>query len=236
MTFKKAILLIGSPKGFDSSSASLGSYLISKLEKYDIQTERLHLHSEIASKVKKSIFLEKIEKADFIVLAAPLYVDTLPAKVIKALTLIAEKRKELYFDDIKSAKNQSFIAIVNCGFPEAEQNETALKIYQEFAREAKLKYLGGIAVGMGGAVSGKSLSEMGGMAKDLLEGLDQAADDIVRNHQLSEIVIEKTSKQMISQKWLYTLAGNFNWRFQAFKNGVYSKINDQPYLKEETDD
>ncbi|MGM0438730.1 MAG: hypothetical protein ACQEQD_10720, partial [Bacillota bacterium] len=89
----------------------------------------------------------------------------------------------------------------------------------------------GMAIGMGGAVSGKSLAEMGGMAKDLIKGLDQAADDIVRNHSLSDSVIEKTSKPMISQKWLYTLVGNFNWRFQAFQNGVYSKINDKPYQR-----
>ena len=236
MTIKRAVLLIGSPKGNNSSSASLGSYLLSKLEKYDIETETVHLHSEIRTGASQTLFLEKVEEADLIILAAPLYVDTLQAKVIKALSLIAHQRKKLYVDDIKSAKNQSFAVIVNCGFPEAEQNKTALKVYQEFAREAKLKYLGGIAVGMGGAVSGKVLSEMGGMAKDLIEGLNQAADDIVRNHHLSNTVIEKTSKPLISQKWLYTLVGNLNWRFQAFKNGVYRKINDQPYKGERLND
>lgn len=69
------------------------------------------------------------------------------------------------------------------------------------------------------------------MAEDLIEGLDQAADDIVRNHRLSDSVIEKTSKPLISQKWLYTLVGNFNWRFQALKNGVCRKINDKPYQR-----
>ncbi|MFP4020287.1 MAG: NAD(P)H-dependent oxidoreductase [Halanaerobium sp.] len=232
MTIKKAILLIGSPKGIESSSASLGTYLLNKLEKYDIETEILQLYSEIANQIKEKMFLDKIEEADFLVLAAPLYVDTLPAKVIKALTLIAENRKKINRDNLDYGKLKSFAVIVNCGFPESEQNETALKIYQEFARKAKLKYLGGIAIGMGGAVSGKSLSEMGGMAKDLLEGLDQAADDIVRNRGLSDSLIEKTSKPLISQKWLYTLVGNFNWRFQALKNGVYMKINDRPYKKE----
>ncbi|MFW6281157.1 MAG: NAD(P)H-dependent oxidoreductase [Halanaerobium sp.] len=232
MTNKRAVLLIGSPKGNHSSSASLGSYLLSKIEKYDILTETLNLYSEIATEAKIFLFLDKIEEADYIILAAPLYVDTLPAKVIKALKLIAEKRQKLYIDDINSAKNQSFVVIVNCGFPEAEQNKTALKVYEQFAEEAKLKYLGGISVGMGGAVSGQSLDEMGRMAEDLFKGLDRAADDIVRNHRLSDSVIEKTSKPMISQKWLYTLIGNFNWRFQALKNGVYMKINDRPYKEE----
>ncbi len=231
MTIRRAVLLIGSPKGSDSSSASLGSYLLNMIEKYEFETEHLHIHSEISTKTKTILFLKKIEEADFIILAAPLYVDTLPAKVIKALKLIADKRKKLYFDDIKSAKNQSFIALINCGFPEAEQNETALKVYKEFAREAKLKYLGGIAIGMGGAVSGQSLSEMGGMAKDLVTGLEQAVENIVRNQIISDSAIEKTSKPLISQKWLYTLAGNFNWRFQALKNGVYLKINARPYQR-----
>lgn len=231
MIYKKAILLIGSPKGFNSSSASLGIYLLSKLEKYGIKAEKLHIHSEIASEAKRNLFLDKIKKADLIILAAPLYVDSLPAAVINALSLIAREKKKLYSDDIKSARNQSFAAVVNCGFPEAEQNETALKVYREFAEEAKFKYLGGISVGMGGAISGKSLSEMGGMAKNLIEGLDRAADEIVKNKQLSEKVYKKTSKPLISQKWLYTLIGNFSWRYQALKNGVYRKINDKPYQK-----
>ena len=234
--FKRAILLIGSPKGKNSSSASLGAYLITKIKKYDIAAETIYLYSEMSTEAKKIKFLEKIEKADYIILAAPLYVDTLPAKVIKALSLIADKRKKLFFDDIKSAKNQSFAVVVNCGFPEAEQNKTALKVYQEFAREAKLKYLGGIAVGMGGAVSGQSLSEMRGMAKDLIKGLDQAVENIVKNQKISDSAIEKTSKSLISQKWLYTLAGNFNWRFQALKNGVYLKMNARPYQGEKLND
>jgi len=234
--YKKAILLIGSPKGHHSSSASLGSYLLNQIEKYDIVTETIHLHSEISTKAKSNLFLDKIEEADFIILAAPLYVDTLPAKVIKALSLIAENRRNLYYDDIKSAKNQSFAVIVNCGFPEAEQNNVALKVYEEFAREAKVKYLGGIAVGMGGAVSGKSLSEMGSMTKDLTKGLDQAAENIVSNQKILDSAVKNTSKPMISSKWLYTLVGNFNWRFQALKNGVYRKMNDKPYQRRRLDD
>jgi len=227
--FKRAILLIGSPKGKKSSSASLGTYLLTKIKKYDIAAETVHLHTEISTETKRIKFLEKIDEADYIILAAPLYVDTMPAKVIKALSLIAENKEKFNQDNADSGKTKSFTVIVNCGFPEAEQNKTALKVYEQFAEEAGFKYLGGVAIGMGGAVSGKSLAEMGGMAEDLIKGLDQAADDIVRNHRLSDSVIEKTSKPMISQKWLYTLVGNLNWRFQAFQNGVYSKINDKPY-------
>lgn len=229
--FKKAILLIGSPKGKNSSSASLGGHLLSKIEEYDVSTETVHLPSEISTEAKRIQFLEKIEETDIIILAAPLYVDTLPAKVIKALSLIAQDRKNKNGDHSDLKKNKSFSVIVNCGFPEVDQNKTALKVYEQFAKEAEFKYLGGISIGMGGAVSGRSLLKMGGMAKDLVEGLDRAADDIVRNHRFSDSVIEKTSKSMISPRWLYTLIGNFSWRFQAFQNGVYRKMNDKPYQK-----
>jgi len=226
---KNAILLIGSPKGKNSSSASLGGYLLNKIEEYDISTETVHLHSGIRTEAKRVKFLEKIEKTDLIILAAPLYVDTLPAKVIKALSLILENRIEENLDNVDSEKRQSFAAVVNCGFPEAEQNETALRVYEQFAKEAKLNYLGGISIGMGGAVSGKSLSDMGGMTKSLIKGFDQAAEELAKNQKLSDSVIDKTSKPMMSQKWLYTLVGNLSWRFQALRNGVYRKINDKPY-------
>ena len=226
---KKAVLLIGSPKLKNSTSESLGGYLLERIGEYDILTETLHLHSEMKTEAKKNLFLEKIEEADIIILAAPLYIDTLPAKVIKALTLIADNRKKLKLKDAEALKEQFFVAVVNCGFPEVEHNKIALKVYEQFALETGIKYLGGIAVGMGVAVNGKPLKEIGGMVKNLVKGLDQAAEEIVNKKQLSDSVIEKTSKPLMPKKWLYTLVGDLSWRFQAFKNGVYTKLNDRPY-------
>ena len=96
--YKKAILLVGSPKGKDSSSASLGGYLLKKIEEYEIEVETVHIHSEISTEVKTIKFFEKLQKSDYIILVAPLYVDTLPAKVIKALNLIAENKDKINND------------------------------------------------------------------------------------------------------------------------------------------
>ncbi|RQD77294.1 MAG: NAD(P)H dehydrogenase, partial [Halanaerobium sp. MSAO_Bac5] len=183
---KRAIFLIGSPKGEKSSSASLGNYILNLLKENDIQTNTVHIHSQINTEAKTALFLQNIERADLIILAAPLYVDTLPAKVIKALTLIVENKKKLYSQNITPVKKQSFAAILNCGFPEPEQNKVALKVYKEFAKEAGFNYLGGIAIGMGGLINGKALSEMGGIAKNLIKGLDLAADDLLNNQKISD--------------------------------------------------
>jgi len=200
--YKKAILLVGSPKSKNSSSASLGGYLLKKIEEYNIITETVHLHSEISTEVKTIKFFEKLQESDYIILAAPLYVDTLPAKVIKALNLIAENKDKINNDLNGSKKTKNLTVIVNCGFPEAEQNEIALRVYEEFAKEADFKYLGGIAVGMGGAVSGKSLSEMGGMVNDLVQGLDQAAEDILKNKKFSLIIFGSIFLRSLPRKGL----------------------------------
>lgn len=262
--FKNALLLVGSPKGKNSSSKSLGSYLLTRIAERDILTKTIYLYSALSRKKKEIDFLKEIEEADLIILAAPLYIDTLPAKVIKALALIAKDRadsnkdnindkehiyhkdsvnakKKINEDKIKiNDKSQSFntgkyfLAISNCGFPEAEQNLVAQRVYEEFALSTGFKFLGAIAIGMGGAVSGRSLNELGRMAKNLREGLDQAAVEIMNKEKISQSTLNKIAEPMISPKFLYTLGGNLSWKVQALKNGVYSKLNARPYLEKDS--
>ncbi|ACL70114.1 NAD(P)H-dependent oxidoreductase [Halothermothrix orenii] len=82
---KKVTLLIGSPKGESSTSAVLGHYILKKLKEKSFQTDVLHIHSQLKTQNKREQLLNKIENTDLIVLTFPLYVDTLPAPVIKHL-------------------------------------------------------------------------------------------------------------------------------------------------------
>jgi putative NADPH-quinone reductase len=101
---RKALLFIGSPKGLKSTSYALGSYLLKK-------------HEAVAA-------------ADLIVFSFPLYVDQLPAPLLKALELVADHRKVN-----APAKPQKIMAIVQCGFPETYQNQLACDIMRQFAKE-----------------------------------------------------------------------------------------------------
>ena len=221
-----AVLLIGSPKRFSSSSASLGQYFLEGLKKNNIETSKLHIHSVLKNLDKKKKMLLDIEKADLIILSFPLYVDTLPAKVIELLSILDDNEKF-----VNSAENKFIIAISNSGFPESSQNEIALTVVKNFAEKTGVKWLGGIAVGMGASIAGRPLKELGSMFKDLTLGLELAAADTAKAEMISKEALDKLNKPLISQKWLYLLIGNVGWIIDAFKNKVVTKLNNKPYMK-----
>lgn len=66
------------------------------------------------------VMLAAIEACDLLILAFPLYVDTLPALTIQALEVIAEHRRAG-----ETVHAPWFLALANCGFPEAAHNDVA---------------------------------------------------------------------------------------------------------------
>lgn len=165
-----------------------------------------------------------MEEAGLIILAFPLYVDCIPAGVIKALELIADHRK-LESDREK----QGFAIIINWGFPEAQHNNTTIAICKIFSREAGFEWKGALSLGMGGAIGGRSLEERGGMVRNVIKGLDLAAQSLAEGEDVPEEAVEIFGKKFIPLT-LYTKMGNLGWNQKAKKYGVRKKIKDQPYL------
>jgi len=219
----KALLLIGSPKGEDSTSVSLGNYLISKLEEFGIQTEKAFIHRIVNREEKIQSLFEMIDRADLIILSFPLYIDSLPAPIIKAMELIKDER-----DRIKSKKPKDFIAIVNNGFPEAFQNATAIHICRIFAKDCGFVWKGGVMIGGGGAINGIPLQERGGMVRNVIKGLDIAAYALKDGNDIPQEAIDLASKKFIPTI-MYNKFGNLGWRLQARKHGAQKKIKDKPY-------
>jgi len=222
---RKVALLIGSPRGESSTSSVLGNYLIKKLEEKSIKTEVLHIHSQLKSQKMKEQLLNKIKTTDLILLAFPLYVDTLPAPVIRIFELIAEN-----INIEKQKKTQKLMVIVNCGFPEANHNKYALAICEQFALETGMQWIGGLSLGGGEAISGKPLDNLGGMVSNVKKSLDLVCESISKNEKISEKAIEYMAKPLIPSKRLYTFIGSISWRVQAFKNKVYRQLNDKPFV------
>ncbi len=220
---KKALLLIGSPKGENSTSASLGNYLTSKLEESGMTTEKGFIHRMVNREEKIKELFEMIDKADLIILSFPLYVDSLPAPVIKAMELIKEER-----DKLERKKTKDFIAICNNGFPEASQNMTALQICRISSKDCGFVWKGGIAIGGGAAINGIPLKERGGMVRHIINGLDLAADSLKDGKEIPQEAIDLISKKFIPAT-LYRTFGNLGWRSQARRYGVRKKLKDKPY-------
>ncbi len=222
--YENALLLVGSPKGSLSTSVSLGNSFTLRLEELGLSVDTEYLYKLVKKEDGQEKLLSKVEDADLIILAFPLYIDCLPAGVIKALELIAENRQSM-----SNPKKQGFVAIINCGFPETQHNNVAGSICKIFAREVGFEWKGALMLGMGGVFGRKSLEESGGMVRNIKKGFDMAAQALSEGENISEEAIELVGKKFMPIS-LYTKMGNIGWNFQAKKFGARKKIKDQPYL------
>lgn len=220
---RRAVLLVGSPRTKKSTSASLGGYLFEQLNARGVETETIQIYTSLNSQERVKAMVDTIDNVDLVVLAFPLYVDSLPAPVIAALEKIAAHRKD----------NQShtlFAAISNCGFPEAQHNDTALAICSEFARQNGFNWAGSLALGGGeGLVHGVPLNEMDGRAIPLKKSLELAAEALTAGQPIPQPARDLLAKPFIPN-WIYKLVGGFGWRQQAKQYGMEKNLKRQPYL------
>jgi multimeric flavodoxin WrbA len=219
---RHALLLVGSPRTRKSTSASLGNYLFEQLAQRGVQTETLQVYTAFSSPARTALALEKLEAADLVVLAFPLYVDSLPAPVTAALEKIADQRAG-------GTAKQRFAAIANCGFPEASHNATALANCAEFARQSGFIWAGGLALGGGeGIVHGMPLDQLDGRAIPIKKSLEMAADALAAGESIPSAAGDLLARPAVPG-WLYRLFSTYGWRQQAKQFGAQRKIKSRPY-------
>lgn len=223
-TTQSALLLIGSAKpASHSTSEALGNYLLAQLEQVGFTTATYHIYRALRTAVRSQELLTAVDQADLLILAFPLYVDTLPYLVINALELIAAHRQTQ-----RTPTPIRFVAIANCGFPEAHQNETALAICQEFARQTDMIWAGGLALGQGGSIAGRPLAAVGGMARTVTHALDLAACALAQGQSVPAEAVTLLAKPMMPT-FFYTLMGNLGWHLQAREQGAFGHLRAQPF-------
>lgn len=222
----RAVLLVGSPRTRNSTSFSVGGYLMERLSARGIETEVIQIYTAFSTTERTERALEALDSADLIVLAFPLYVDSLPAPVIAALEKIAAHRSG-------RTSPQRFAAIANCGFPEARHNETALAICAQFARRNGVVWVGGLAIGGGeGLVHGVPLNELGGRVAPLRKSLELAAEALAEGRRIPQSACDLLARPVIPN-WAYRTLGGFGWKRQAKRFGASRLLNRQPYLATE---
>jgi hypothetical protein len=221
---KIALLMIGSAKpAGESSSEALGTYLLERLVERGVQTTTTHLARALRTETRMQEWLQAVDRAELLVLAFPLYVDSLPYLVTQALERIAAHRQAL-----SSPTPASFLAIANCGFPEAQHNATALAICRQFADEAGFAWAGGLALGEGGAISGRSLVEVGGMAHNVVAALDLAAAALAEGEPVPAEAIALMTRPFIPAR-AYMLMGDVGWLMQARRNRALTRLAERPF-------
>lgn len=210
----RVLLLVGSPKGFSSTSASLASYLGAQLQRLGWQEERLHLTPALALPGGRADLLAAVGHASLVVIASPLYLDAPPYPVILAMELVAQDRQASAV-----AADQRLLAISNCGFPEAHHNDTALAIYRRFAKETGFEWAGGMALGAGEVVDNKPLEHLGGMVENIRQALMVAAEALADGRPVPRRAIALMARPALP-RWLYLLMASRGWRRAGQENGA----------------
>jgi hypothetical protein len=126
-------------------------------------------------------------------------------------------------------RRQELLAIVNSGFPEAHQSETALAICRRFAKETGFAWAGGLALGGGEAIGGQPVDEAGGRARHLKRALDLSAAAIVEGKAVPERAMALMARPFIP-RWLYTFIGDMGWRRKAKREGCKTRLDGKPYV------
>ena len=223
-TPKTALFLIGSAKPAGAStSEALATYLAQRLEQQDVATATMYVARAMRTETRVQELLQAVDAVDLLVLAFPLYVDTLPYLATEALERIAAHRQVQ-----PPPAPAAFLAIANCGFPEAQHNTTALAICLQFAGEAGFAWVGGLALGAGGAINGRPLAEAGGMARHVVQALDLAAAALVAGQPAPQEAVTLLARPLMPLR-VYTFMGDLGWRMQARRHGAYRRLRARPF-------
>ena len=221
MTIGRAVLLVGSAKpSGTSTSESLGRYLLNRIADRGVVTTVLHVNRSAAGHDDDRL-VAALAQANLFIVATPLYVDSLPYLVTRTFESLARLGP--------SVRDQpcAFVALVNCGFPEAEHCATALEIARAFARRAGFVWAGGFALGEGGAIDGRSLEDCRGLARHLRHALDVSAAALADGLPVPDTERAAFAHPLMPAR-LYTLTGDFGWRLRARRNGVRSQLRARP--------
>lgn len=218
-----ALILVGSPKGRTSASCTLGSKLADGLRGRGAFVTDVFVHNALRSGEETGRLLVAVDAADLVVLAFPLYVDSLPAPLIRLLELVAGRRPRA----AALPGTARLAVIVQCGFPEAHQCDTAVGICRLFAERTGLRWAGALAMGMGGRLGG-GIEKLPGGGKQTLRALDMAAESLANGGDIPEEAAALFAKPLIPRR-MYTLFGNLGWRVRMRKNKARQPIGYRPY-------
>ena len=192
----------GSPK----SKGSTSGHLLSQLEK-NLSALGSYRFAQIFSATATGESLAAALRAsDALVMAFPLYVDSLPGHLLSILDQAAHPLalehtcKKVY-------------TLVNCGFFEGEQGHIALKMVDLWCQDAGLAFGGGISFGAGGML--RLISGGQGPGKPVGVALNQLALALHSGTVMPPIFVNPKFP-----RFLYQEAVHQGWYKKGKKNGL----------------
>lgn len=221
MRVARALVLVGSPRGGGSTSATLADALIAGLARNQVACERRFVLPAVSDEDRWLALRSAAASADLIVLAAPLYVDSLPGPLTQALERLRDERPW-------GRSRPGCALLVNCGFPEVVHNQTAVAITRLFAAEAGLEWRGALALGGGEAIGGRSLDRLGRRTEHLRSALTMAADALAAGDQVPAEAVRLMARPLLPP-WIYRAVASAAMRRRARRHGAASRLGERPF-------
>lgn len=214
---RRASILIGSPKARGTSaSEALARGVDARLRVAGVITSTHVATGFVHARASALAAAADMAASDLLFLVTPLYVDALPSLTTHALELIAAARKS------SEARTPSphVAALINCGFPEAEQTRTAMGIVRHFAEQAGYRWAGGLPLGGGGVVSPTaSLDKPAGAVANVVRALNTAIPALAATGAIPVDAVETMATSVMPDAF-YRLVGDLGWRWQAHQHGI----------------
>jgi len=222
MKARKAILLVGSPKGRNSASYNLASYLLNELQLKGF-AHKCFFARDLEKTEDFDRFYSALLDSSLLLVVFPLYVDQLPASLISVLKEIRSRSR-----GFAELSDKQLVAIINCGFPETRQTDPAVAIMKIFSDQCGFQWAGALALGMGAMLSKRKPSDHDHMTRHIAASLKAAAVHLENHKPIPVSVIEMIAKPLMPH-WLYIMVGNLGWKYRAKKNRVRSLLTDRPF-------
>ena len=213
----------GSPRGKGGNTKQYLDYFLRGFETNDGNTYELAYLNHVKSQEK---FVKLFEEAENVIIAFPLYCDSMPAMVktfIESLESLCGR---------KGNPNIGFV--VQCAFPEAHQIRFVERYLKKLALRLGCNYIGTIVKGQG-----HGANEMPKSFKKPFTMFYQLGQIFGKTGEFDTELLrkvagpEKLSKLMLAIfGFLYkTKIGKKYWDDKLKNNGAYEKRFDKPYMK-----
>jgi hypothetical protein len=219
-TSHRALLLAGSLKREDSSSAALGEYLCECLRGQGMVTETFWL-ADVADRVARwDDCVRAVGRSQLVLLCFPVYADSLPAIVIEACTRIAAAAMPL----------KRCAAVTCAGNPEATHCRIAVAQCRRFCDACGWTWAGALAMGEGDTIAGRPLGSLGYLQRHTRRALRLAAVALAQGGSVPERARDAMARPVLPV-WLYPWYAWVGQRRMAWQRGGARGLHARPFME-----
>lgn len=156
--------------------------------------------------------VHELEKTETIVLCMPLYVDGLPAQVIRLM--------ETFRREYRGGKARIYL-LANMGLYESKQLRNLFGAVKQWCSDMDFEYCGGLGISagelVGSLINQRSFDKVSN--KKVIEGIERLAEAVNDGTVMEDIFAEPHH----FPRWLYIAIANTNWNRLAKKAGIKPK-------------